>query len=99
MDHGCSRCCQWRRCSNDRHIHGAGAPTWRVYCSQQTECGEFEVPIISRPNSVRNFKLKSRARIKKLLVHFDSEVRKRTRRDMMQTSESGHYIAPGIAIS
>src|SRR5262249_24073226 len=41
-------------------------------------------------NAIRKFKFKSRTRIKTMLVHFDSEVRKWTRRDMMRTSESVH---------
>jgi hypothetical protein len=46
--------------------------------------------IHSRQNRLQGFQIESGTRIVDLLVSFDSEVRKRERRKMVRTSESGH---------
>jgi hypothetical protein len=58
--------------------------------SMSTSCGEFEVPIPSPQTRLGTSNSKAALEINTLLVHLDSEVRKRMCRNGMRTSESVH---------
>src|SRR5262249_60165273 len=69
---------------------GGGA---RPAAAPNGSCGGSEVRIICAATSSCGLLNQSHTRISNLLVSFDSEVRKGRRREMMRTSESGHWMS------